>query len=199
MAKLFNDEQVAFIRENAKGLSNQALTNLINKEFGLSVSIKQIKTFKKNNKISSGLTGHFEKGHVPFNKGKKGLTRGGVETQFKKGQQATNYKQVGSERVDRDGYVLVKVSDEGPWHKRWRHKHRVLWEKEHGPIPKEYCLIFLDSNKQNIVLDNLQLITRAQLTRMNQNHLISNDAELTKTGLIIAEIYSKMGERKQPK
>ncbi|MFQ6338847.1 hypothetical protein ACLNAL_19925 [Bacillus sp. AF62] len=47
MAKLFNDEQVAFIRENAKGLSNQALTNLINKEFDLSISIKQIKTFKK--------------------------------------------------------------------------------------------------------------------------------------------------------
>ncbi|HDR7000668.1 TPA: HNH endonuclease [Bacillus cereus] len=199
MAKLFNDEQVAFIRENAKGLSNQALTNLINKEFNLSISIKQIKTFKKNNQISSGLTGHFEKGHVPFNKGKKGLTRGGVETQFKKGQQATNYKPVGSERIDRDGYVLIKVSDDGPWHKRWRPKHKVLWEKTHGLIPKEHCLIFLDSNKQNIVLDNLQLITRAQLARMNQNHLISNNAELTKTGLIIAEIYSKMGERKQPK
>lgn len=111
--RLFNEEQESFIRANAKGLTNQELTDLVNKTFGLNVTAKQVKTFKNKHKISSGLTGHFEKGHVPANKGKKfpGKTN---RTSFKKGQRSHNYKPIGYERIDEDGYVLVKVSDQGP-------------------------------------------------------------------------------------
>jgi hypothetical protein len=200
MAKLFNGDQVAFIRTNAKCLSNQVLTDLVNLEFGLSVTRQQVKTFKHNHKISSGLTGHFEKGRNPANKGTKGIYNvGGNRTSFKKGQRPKNYKPVGTERIDRDGYLLIKAFDDGPWHKRWRHKHRVLWEDVKGPVPRGHCLIFLDGNKQNIDLENLQMITQKQLVRLNQNHLISDNAELTKTGIIVADIYCKIGARKKTK
>jgi hypothetical protein len=200
MAQLFNAEQIAFIRTNANGLSNQDLTDLVNQEFGLSVTRNQMKNFKRNHKISSGLTGKFEKGHAPVNKGTKGLYGvGGNCTSFKPGQRAPNYKPVGSERYDRDGYILIKVSDVGTCSERWKLKHKVLWEAANGPVPKGYCLIFLDSDKHNTSLDNLQLITRNQLARMNQNQLISENPEMTKTGIIIAEIYSKIGERKRNK
>lgn len=195
---LFTEEQKAFIKQNVKGLSNQELADLVNQTFNLSISVQQIKTWKHNRKISSGLTGQFEKGNVPANKGTKGLHNvGGNRTSFKKGQRPRNYKPVGTERIDRDGYTLVKVSDVGEWHHRWRLKHCVIWEKVNGPIPKGHCLIFLDGNKQNLSLDNLQLITRRQLARLNQNHLVSDNPELTKTGIIIADIYSKIGERKK--
>lgn len=198
MAKLFTEEQDAFIRSNAKGLLNQELADLVNEAFGLNVTGTQVKCYKRNHQIKSGVTGHFEKGQAPANKGKKypGQTN---KTSFKKGQKAHNYKPVGTERIDWDGYVLIKVSDEGPWHKRWRHKHKVLWEEVNGPIPKGHCLLFLDGNKQNTSLDNLQLITRKQLARLNQNHLISDNADLTRTGIVVADIYSKIGELKKRK
>jgi HNH endonuclease len=198
MSRLFNSEQEEFIRTHAHGLSNQALTELVNDNFKLNVTRQQIKTFKKNHKISSGLTGRFQKGHIPINKGKRGLyNKGGNRTSFKPGVRPNNYKPVGTERIDRDGYLLIKVNDDGPWHKRWRHKHKVLWEAVNGPVPKGHCLIFLDSNKENIVLENLQLITRKKLARMNQNKLITKDANLTRTGLIIADIYEKISDRKK--
>lgn len=200
MAKLFNDKQEAFIRANAKGLSNQDLTDLVNLKFGLSVTRQQVKTFKHNRKISSGLTGQFEKGHLPANKGTKGVHNvGGNRTSFKKGQKPPNHKPVGTERIDRDGYTLIKVSDVGAWHERWRLKHVVMWEEVHGSIPIGHCLIFLDGDKSNLTLENLQLISRKQLLRLNQNHLISSDPELTQTGLILADLYSKIGELKKQK
>lgn len=193
---LFTKEQKAFIKKNVLGISNSKLTYLVNLKFSLSITVKQMKTWKKNHGLSSGLKG--SEGVSPPNKGTKGLYNvGGNRTSFKKGQKALNHKPVGTERIDRDGYILIKVSDEGPWHKRWRLKQVVIWEEAHGPIPKGHCLLFLDSNKLNTSLDNLQLITRKQLARLNQNHLIKDNAELTNTGIIIAEILNKIGERKR--
>ncbi len=169
---------------------------IFNQHFKLNINLKQLKACLKNHTITSGRTGQFEKGNSPANKGKK--FPGQInKTSFKKGDKPKNYKPVGTERIDRDGYLLVKVSDTGAWHERWRHKHKVIWEKENGPIPTGHVLIFLDRNKQNITLDNLQLITQAQLARMNQNKLFQKDPELTKTGLIIADIYGKMGALKR--
>jgi hypothetical protein len=194
MAQLFNDRQKAFIRANAKGLSNQDLTDLLNEEFGLSITRQQVKAFKHRHKISSGLTGRFEKGHAPPNKGTKGLYNvGGNKTSFQKGQKPLNYRAIGSERVNVDGYTEVKVADPG----KWRLKHTLIWEQAHGPIPKGRCLIFLDGDNLNVTLENLQLITRTQLLRLNQNDLISNNPELTKSGLIVADIITKISERKR--
>lgn len=198
MVKLFSNEQEMFIRENVKGLGNQELADLVNKTFELSITRKQMKNWKRNYNLSSGLTGQFKKGNVPVNKGSKGLYNvGGNKTSFKKGQKAHNYKPVGSERIDRDGYVLIKVSDDGPWQKRWRHKHKILWEKANGPVPPGHKLLFADKNKQNIKLDNLILVTEKQMATLNKKGLIKNDADLTKTGILLADIYQKVSERKK--
>ncbi|GIQ67430.1 HNH endonuclease [Xylanibacillus composti] len=193
---LFNCEQIEFIKKHVAGLHNQELAELINNEFNLSITVRQLKTWKKNHGLSSGLKG--TEGKAPPNKGTRGLYNvGGNKTSFKSGQRPVNYKPVGYERIDRDGYVLVKVRDDGPWHKRWRHKHRILWESANGPIPKGHVLIFLDQNKQNIELDNLILIPQSKLPTLNKKGLLYHDAELTKTGIIIADLYQKIGERKR--
>ncbi|MFJ5716564.1 HNH endonuclease signature motif containing protein [Neobacillus sp. NPDC093127] len=194
--RLFSKEQVAFIQENVIGLSNQELADLVNRTFNLSVATKQIKAWKNRHRLSSGLKG--TEGKAPPNKGTKGLYNvGGNETSFKKGQRPNNYKPVGSERIDQEGYLLIKVSDDGPWHKRWRHKHKVLWEEVNGPIPRGHVLLFADQNKQNLALDNLILITNKQLAVLNRRALIHKDADLTKTGIVIADIYSKISARRK--
>lgn len=190
----WTEEQKMFLVKHYQKHSRKELLHLLNAEFHLDIKLTQLVACLKNHSIYSGRTGRYEKGYTPFNKGLKGVSSGGVETQFKKGHKPFNYKQVGSERVERDGYILVKVSDKGPWHKRWKMKHRVVWESVNGPIPTGHCLIFLDRDKQNVELSNLQVISKAQLARLNQNDLISEDPEVTGTGIIISEIYTKMGK-----
>jgi len=191
--RTYTDEQIAFLRENVKGRSLKELTEMFNARFGLNKSTDQISNTKNRYGLKSGITGgQFEKSHEPWNKGLKGICTGGKETQFKKGQRPLNYRPVGSERIT-DDYVMVKVADP----RTWKMKHVVVWEKENGPVPKGYTVIFGDKNRRNFELNNLILVSREQLARLNQNHLIADDAELTKTGLIIADIYSKIGKRKK--
>ncbi len=194
--RLFSKEQVDFILKNVKGLPNQKLAELVNETFNLSITAKQMKTWKGNHDLSSGLKG--SEGIEPPNKGTKGLYNvGGNRTSFKKGQKPINYKPVGSEYIDRDGYTLIKVSDKGTWPERWKFKHRVMWEKENGPVPKGYVLLFADSNKQNIDLENLIMVSKHQLLILNKNKLIQNNADLTRTGVIIADLHKKINNRKK--
>ena len=64
----------------------------------------------KNHKISSGLTGRFEKGHVPYNKGKK-FPGTGNKAAFKKGNIPVNKMKVGEDAISSDGYVKTKIAD----------------------------------------------------------------------------------------
>jgi len=64
-------------------------------------------------------------------------------------------------------------------------------------VPPGHAIVFGDGNKRNFDLGNLLLVSRAQLARINQRGLIQDDAELTKTGILIADVYNKIGERKR--
>lgn len=193
--KIFSSDQEQFIRNHYRGIDNQELTDLLNKYFETNFTRGQVKAWKNRNKLDSGLKGYFEPGHEPINKGTKGMFNvGGNKTSFKKGQQPFNYKPIGTERVDKDGYVLVKVQDDGAWNERWRHKQRVIWEKANGPIPEGYVLIFLDQDKTNTSLDNLMLVTNQQHLQLNRNGWRFDDPELQKMGITMADIKIQMGQ-----
>jgi hypothetical protein len=191
----WSEEEKEYLRQHYPTHTQQQLLDMFNEHFNVAIGLKQLTGALKRYDIKSGRTGRFEKDQTAWNKGMKGLQQGGKETQFKKGNRPLNFRPVGSERISKDGYIEIKVADP----RTWRLKHAVLWEEVYGKVPKGHCIIFLDGNKQNLDIENLQLITRGQLARMNQNHLISDNAELTKTGLIIANIYGKIGERKKVK
>lgn len=193
--KIFSNEQEQFIRDHYQGIDNQELTDLLNEQFNTQFTRAQVKTWKNRNKLDSGLKGYFEPGHVPINKGTKGMFNvGGNSGSFKKGDQPKNYKPIGTERIDRDGYVLVKVRDEGIWNERWRHKHRIVWEKANGPIPDGHVLIFRDQDKSNVCIDNLMLVTKRQHLQLNRNGWRFDDPELQKIGITLADMKIKMGD-----
>jgi len=190
----YTAEQKEFLKANVYGRSHAELTELFNGKFGLQLERSQIAAFIKNNKLNTGRDGRFKSGHVPANKGKKGM--GGWEpTQFKKGNRPWNYKPVGTERVNGDGYVDIKVADPN----KWKGKHILLWEAANGPVPKGHVVIFADSNKRNFDLNNLLLVSRKELAVLNKHNLIQGETELTKAGVIVADIYLKIGERKRKK
>lgn len=199
--KLFTEEQFQFIKENAEGISNQELTDRVNQTFNLSITGKQMSAWKKNWGIVSGLTGFFEKGHVPDNKGKKQseyLTAEQIErtkaTRFQNGHIPKNYTPIGTERLSSDGYMRIKVQDHGEWHHRWQLKHKIIWEKENGPIPEDKVLTFLDGDPLNITTDNLTLITRAEHIEMTRRKLRFDNPEMTKLGAAIAKVNVKTSD-----
>lgn len=196
--RLFTAEQEEFIRSNVKGIGNEELTDMVNAQFGLNITKKQMKRWKSNHHVSSGLTGRYEKGHVPDNKGKKmskeqyGKCKG---TMFKKGNIPHNHCPIGSERINVSGYTEVKVEEPN----KWRPKHQVVWEREYGKIPKQHVIIFADGNKQNFDLDNLVCISRKELIRLNKNQMTLTNKEVTQAYIGIVKLQIAIADKKKRK
>jgi len=187
-------EEKEYLKRITPGHHYSEIQQLVNDKFKLELSMNQIKGAIKRNSLKTGFTGKFEKGSIPVNKGVKGVIYEGCKgTWFKKGNIPKNHRAVGSERITKDGYAEIKIAEPN----KWRLKHLVIWEKENGPVPKGHAVIFSDGDKTNIDIRNLMLITRHQLLVMNKNKLIKNDAEITKTGTIIADLLIKINERKK--
>ncbi|MDU0938780.1 MAG: HNH endonuclease signature motif containing protein [Clostridiales bacterium] len=190
------EEQHKFLREFIPGHTYKEIIEAFFDRFGIERTSAQIKSYIGNHKLSTGLTGRFEKGHIPANKGKKGYCSPGCEkTWFKKGHIPKNYRPVGSERVTQDGYVEIKVSDPN----EWELKHRVVWEEANGPINKDECLLFRDNNRQNCCIDNLILVKRYEQVRMNQDGLFRFVGEEKDVAVNIARLKSLTRRRRRNK
>ena len=191
---IFSDEMVDFIKGNSKGKTTQELTDLLNKKFKTNFKTSQVRTFKKNNHITSGLVTRFQKGHIPSNKGQK-ISREVYErcskTMFKKGHTPHNHKPVGSTRIDTEGYHYTKTQEPN----KWELTHRLLWEKYNGKIKRGDKNIFLDGNKLNIKIENLTCVKSSELLYLNRTEQISKIPELTKTSVAVAKLKTAIKER----
>lgn len=188
----YSEEQKEFLISNNYMKPAKELAEMFNKKFGTNLTAQNIKTFRGNHKLNSGLTGQFEKGHTPANKGTKGLMKAN-RTSFRKGNIPSNHKEVGYERINVDGYIEVKIKEPNVF----KLKHRVIYEQHYGKIPKGYKVIFADGNKLNVDPNNLILVSNSEELIMNKNKLRYKEAELTKTGLLIAKVIDKTNKVKK--
>lgn len=190
----YPDEVKKFIEENVKGITSKELTRLINDRFGTDYGANHIRAYMKNHKLTNGLDTCFKKGDIPPNKGVKGYSPPGSEKGwFKKGQDPINHREVGSERITKDGYVEIKVEEPG----KWKLKHRFIWEQHNGPVKRNHVVIFLDGNKLNLDISNLAMISRNELKIMNQVGLKYENAEATKAGVMIAKAIDTKNKRRK--
>lgn len=121
-----------------------------------------------------GIAYRYPKGHVPANKGTRrpGFSPGRMSaTQFRRGERSVTaeamHQPIGTEVVRAEGYRWRKVNDDLPVHKRWREVHRLLWEEHRGPIPPGHSVTFINGEKSDIRIENLELLTRRQLLDRN--------------------------------
>ena len=197
-----------YVREHAAGVYNKDLADQVNKKFGTNFNAVSMGSFKNRLGVKSGIDAtfmkgvrrspatEFKKGHVPINKGTKGMfPNAGGATRFKKGHRPHNFLPVGSERCNVDGYWEVKVADP----KTWKPKHVIVWEAANGPVPEGHCVIFLDGDKNHISLDNLALISKATNARRNQIGFHGNSSELGKIAVATAELLTLVGKRRRKK
>lgn len=184
----YTEEERKFFMEFIPGHTYKEIQKAFTDKFEWEISISQIKGYMANHKINSGTKGHFKKGHIPVNKGCKGVCAAGCEKGwFKKGNVSKNRRSVGSERISKDGYIEIKVSEPD----KWKLKHRVIWEKANGPIHKNQIIIFVDGDKTNVAIENLRMISRSTHAVMNHTGLCAYDAELKDTAIAIADLKIK--------
>lgn len=157
------DEEIKFLKENIKGKTTDELIILMHRHFGETYKRQQIKYYKR----------------------KYGLTSG-VDTRFKKKQIPHNKKNIGYEFIDtKTGYSYIKTKT------GWKLKHRYLYEKIYGKIPKGYSVIFADQDKNNFDINNLILVNDRDKLVAKNKRLFTSNQELTKTGLLIAKLSNK--------
>jgi hypothetical protein len=90
---------------------------------------------------------------------------------FKKGQDPHNTVVMGSERISGDGYIEIKIRHLKTGlkaEKNFESKHRFIYEREHGPIPKDSIIQFVDGNKRNFDISNLKMITQSENLLQNK-------------------------------
>ena len=130
----------------------------------------------------------FAPGQEPWNKGRHYVAGGrSAETRFKPGrppQDARNYLPIGSLRLNKDGILERKVSDDQTIvpARRWVAEHRLVWIATHGPIPSGHIVVFKRGMRtadiNALTADRLECITRGQLA--GRNHPRNLNPELTK-------------------
>lgn len=186
-------EYVEWMISFIPGHSESQINDEFYARFGIRMSKSQIKNFKSQYGVKSGTHGgRFSKGLPAWNKGikvNKSVYEKMRPTMFKTGRMPPNYRPPGSERVNVDGYTEIKVSDPN----RWVLKQRKVWEEHYKvKLTKNDVIIFLDGNKQNFDIDNLYRLTRAELVRYNQDHLYTNNHDISLAAANIARIKARL-------
>jgi len=171
LAKLMGrDIRMIYHKANMLGLKRNSNSGTSNKAF-----------------VQKGKLSRFKKGHIPWNKGTKGINIGGVNTQFKPGHIPHNTKYDGHERINVDGYIEIRVSMGV-----YKLKHRVIWEQHKGPIPENMIIKFIDKNPMNTSIDNLYLCTREE--NMNANTIHRYPGNLKKSMKLIKKLQHEISE-----
>lgn len=212
-ARHYPEGMLAYIREHSWGVPSKEMAEQVNAKFGTSFTATAMKQFRQRHGIKSGLTGWFRKGREPGNKGKRleeyindperveDIREKIAKTQFKPGHHPKNKLPVGTIVKNTDGYLLRKKSMQGTQWERWEMLHRAIWEEQNGPIPKGMMLTFLDGDRTNCSIENLELITQRENSLLLRRGFRSGDAELTKAGILAVrlEIAAKEKEKERAK
>lgn len=130
--------------------------------------------------------GRFQKGHVSWTTGRKGLRIPGSERGWFlpgaiRGAAARHYRAVGTIRVRADHPTrrqrrggrkpsaanrphrrYIKIRDDGPPGRQWVAYARWLWESANGGLPAGLVVVHLDGDAMNDDPSNLGAATRAQ-------------------------------------
>lgn len=200
MRHIWTEEEKKMLREFIPGHHHKEIQAEVLRVFGWEPTQVQIAGFIKNHKIRTGFTGRYEKCHVSHNKGVKMLPEQyekSKPTMFKPGQLPPNTDPVGTEKMLSDGYIWVKIDNQlrVKKHVNWRQKHRLVWEEAHGPIPKGKMIIFLDGDRTNCNLDNLEAVTKAENAMLNKFGYRSENGQLTRVALDTVKLLDKIRDR----
>lgn len=170
----YTQEQLKFLVERYENMGNRELLELFNSTFHENRTLYGIKNFGSQYglKVDKTIRQRNRRAFID-QEGSKRKTRKSGETRIECGRP-------------------VMKDDHG----NWKCVARVIWEKEHGPVPEGYVVTVLDGNAFNISQDNLACIPLKYLGLLSKHDLRSNISEITKTGIMICDLMELMREKK---
>ena len=195
------DEQ--FIKDNFLLMPIKHIANKLGITFGRVMRFldKNGLEIPKELREKRKLNGVIKKGVIPHNKGKKQSDYMSKEsiaksqaTRFKKGRKPHNTKEKGDIVSIKDSYnstyyKYIKIKDNN-----WVLYHRYLWEQVNGKIPDNLILVFKDKNTDNVVIHNLELITRSESMLRNSRH--NYPIEIIPSMILIKKLENKLNDLK---
>ncbi len=167
---------------------------------GKEIISQQSREVWQRNPNHPGRKNTFKKGHKTFNKGLKQTEYMSIEmikktkaTRFKKGNRPHNWKPVGYSRIDKDGYVEIKIREPDVF----QLYNRYVWEKQYGSIPEDHNIIFRDGNRYNFDIENFECISNAEL--MNRNSIVRYGPDLRKAMALTRKLNKAIKEYEESK
>lgn len=208
----WTQEHYDYILAICNGKSYKEILDLFNERFNKNISFYSFKNAMYRCGARTNFNGGcFPKGHKPFNKGLKWDEYLSKETQEKmlqtsftkgstSGDKSYKWLEIGTETPFKDGYIYVKTDKPiGTKGRRYQVlKHHLIWQEHYGPIPEGCAVIFLDGDNQNFDIDNLALVKRSELLKLNQEKLIvKGSKEATQCGITIVKIEERIKEHEK--
>jgi hypothetical protein len=198
----YSVEQEDFLKENASLMSRKELTERFNEKFGTNRTVPGIKAFCNSRGYNSSSTGRFQEGHISWQTGLRGEDFKSHYTaeSFQRGiegmRQASKTRKIGDEIViDGEPWIVTSLEYKVPFHNRRQPKRRVVWERLHGEIPKDHCIICLDGDPMNCDPSNLYCMPIRFRPLLAKNKWWFGNAELTLTAIKWCELYYAINER----
>lgn len=212
MSKFLTAEQVAILRKRYPNERTEDLVAVIGRDLrSIYQKAKALGLKKTAEYLASpaacrtngkqGMGTRFQKGHATWNQGMKGLQyEASKPTQFKPGTMPHNTQPIGSYRMDKDGTLQRKISnDKGSNSKRWRGVHELVWVEENGPVPAGHIVVFKPGMRTNqleeITLQRVECISLAENMKRNTVHRLPK--ELAQLVLLRGALNRKINARRK--
>lgn len=173
----YTEEQKAFIRTNYGEYNRREIYEMFCEHFGITdLSFMAFRGYVANSlklrlddRYKFNATG-FEKMRLPI---------------------GTIRKQGGMWFIKVDDMIGKRGSHEAEKH-NWQEYCRYVWEQHHGKIPDGYSIVFLDGNRDNCSIENLDCVDKRTFCFMQTNHLFTDDTRLTKTSVLAAKVMCEV-------
>lgn len=177
----YTEQERQWLKDNcASANSFQDLTERFNSTFGNSLKMETIRDYchkrlgLKNNKGAAST--QFAKGSKP-----RALPIGTIRK-----SQTMTYIKVCESGNPMQGYAKPD----------WIPYQQYVLEQAYGKIKDNEFVIFLDSNTENFALENLAVINRQISQRLCTRGWYTDNAELTRTGVMFCELEDTLGVKR---
>lgn len=110
----------------------------------------------------------------------------GVHTEYGLKREWLNDKdEIGTIKEGEGGNLVIKT---GTSKSGWVRFGRYVWEQFNPPLPKDYCIFFLDGDNHNCHIDNLVGVPRSWLGRISAYDWWANDKRFNEIALDSCEL-----------
>ena len=175
----WNAQRDDWLRSLYPDTPNRTIAKMLNCSYLAVKNRATVLGLKKDPAYMASKPGCFKPGQESWNKGLSYQPGGRCsENQFKPGHKPQTTVPVGTEAVDKDGYLKRKVRDDAPpgmSRKNWKFVHVLKWEEYHGrPVPPKHVVRLKDGDKRNFSEENLVLVSMAENAILNKFFAMEN-------------------------